>query len=264
MSPMEGLGSAWNVANVTKGSTGVIFGLGTVGLSVAQGAKLRGASRIIGVDKNPHKCEKGAKISPEIDLNIIFSPRTILGSLFVIVFVVAAAKAFGFIEVVDPSSYQEPIAQVTIPFSVIPSDKGYLLQTGVLPPFVPFAQAFAAVLTAVLTGSLYYVAASPKNPTYVVAPVLQSRSHRQDLKKLFEAWYEKRQMKKIYSPLLEGLFALYLGFEWIKTNNILAPIITHGIYSTVILGHGLWKIHDHRRRLRQRIQQLKSEERYSK
>lgn len=36
------------------------------------------------------------------------------------------------------------------------------MQTGVLPPFVPFAQAFAAVLTAVLTGSLYYVAASPK------------------------------------------------------------------------------------------------------
>ncbi|XLR31722.1 hypothetical protein S83_059622, partial [Arachis hypogaea] len=258
------LGAAWNVANVTKGSTGVIFGLGTVGLSVAQGAKLRGASRIIGVDKNPHKCENSAKISPEIDLNIVFSPSTILGSLFVIVFIVAAAKAFGFTEVVDPSSYQEPITQVTIPFSVIPSDKGYLLQTGVLPPFVPFAQAFAAVLTAVLTGSLYYVAASPKDPTYVVAPILQSRSGRQDLKKLFEAWYEKRQMKKIYSPLLEGLLALYLGFEWIQTNNILAPIITHGIYSTVILGHGLWKIHDHRRRLRQRIQQLKSEERYSK
>ncbi|XLV01435.1 hypothetical protein S245_015772, partial [Arachis hypogaea] len=76
-------------------------------------------------------------------------------------------------------------------------------------------------------------------------------------------WYEKRQMKKIYYPL-EGLLALYLGFEWIQTNNILAPIITHGIYSTVILGHGLWKIHDHRRRLQQRIQQLKSEERYSK
>ncbi|RYR49169.1 hypothetical protein Ahy_A07g035485 [Arachis hypogaea] len=244
---MEGLGAAWNVANVTKGSTGVIFGLGTVGLSVAQGAKLRGASRIIGVDKNPHKCENSAKISPEIDLNIVFSPSTILGSLFVIVFIVAAAKAFGFTEVVDPSSYQEPITQ-----------------TGVLPPFVPFAQAFAAVLTAVLTGSLYYVAASPKDPTYVVAPILQSRSGRQDLKKLFEAWYEKRQMKKIYSPLLEGLLALYLGFEWIQTNNILAPIITHGIYSTVILGHGLWKIHDHRRRLRQRIQQLKSEERYSK
>ncbi|CAK8539576.1 unnamed protein product [Lathyrus sativus] len=141
--------------------------------------------------------------------------------------------------------------------------RGMASLTGVLPPFVPFAQALAAVLTAILTGSLYYVAASPKDPTYIVAPVLQSRTSRQDLKKLFEAWYEKRQMKKIYSPLLEGLLALYLGFEWIQTNNILSPIITHGIYSTVILGHGLWKIHDHRRKLRQRIQQLKSEERNS-
>lgn len=135
--------------------------------------------------------------------------------------------------------------------------RGLASLTGVLPPFVPFAQAFAAVVTAGLTGSFYYVAASPKDPTYVVAPVLQSRSGREDLKKLFAAWYQKRQMRKIYSPLLEGLLALYLGFEWIQTDNILAPIITHGIYSAVILGHGLWKIHDHRRRLRQRIQQLK-------
>lgn len=30
------------------------------------------------------------------------------------------------------------------------------------------------------------------------------------------AWYERRQMKKIYSPLLEGLLGLYLGFEWIQ------------------------------------------------
>lgn len=147
--------------------------------------------------------------------------------------------------------------------NLIQDVRGMASLTGVLPPFVPFAQALAAVLTAVLTGSLYYVAASPKDPTYIVAPVLQSRASRQDLKKLFEAWYEKRQMKKIYSPLLEGLLALYLGFEWIQTNNILSPIITHGIYSTVILGHGLWKIHDHRRRLRQRIQQLKSEEKTS-
>ncbi|XP_077235295.1 uncharacterized protein LOC143877242 [Tasmannia lanceolata] len=133
--------------------------------------------------------------------------------------------------------------------------------TGMLPLYVPFAQAFAAVITAALTGSLYYVAASPKDPTYVVAPVLRSHSGREDLKKLFAAWYERRKLKKIYSPLLEGLLALYLGFEWIQTDNILAPMITHGIYSAVILGHGLWKIHDHRRRLRQRIQQLRVESR---
>ncbi|CAI8607287.1 unnamed protein product [Vicia faba] len=50
-------------------------------------------------------------------------------------------------------------------------------------------------------------------------------------------WYEKKQMTKIYSPLLEGLLALYLRFKWIQANNILSPIITHEIYSTVIIGH---------------------------
>lgn len=30
----SGLGAAWNVANVSKGSTVAIFGLGTVGLAV--------------------------------------------------------------------------------------------------------------------------------------------------------------------------------------------------------------------------------------
>ncbi|PWA64423.1 hypothetical protein CTI12_AA344770 [Artemisia annua] len=142
--------------------------------------------------------------------------------------------------------------------------RGMAALAGMLPPFVPFAQAFAAVITAALTGSLYYVAASPKDPTYIVAPVLSSRSGRDDMKKLFAAWYERRQMKKIYSPLLEGLLALYLGFEWNQTNNILAPIITHGIYSATILGHGLWKIHDHRRRFQQRIQELKLEEKSSR
>ncbi|GAA0164980.1 hypothetical protein LIER_20495 [Lithospermum erythrorhizon] len=137
--------------------------------------------------------------------------------------------------------------------------RGMASLTGVLPPFVPFAQAFAAVVTAALTGSLYYVAASPKDPTYIVAPVLSSHSARNDLKKLFSAWYERRQMKKIYSPLLEAALALYLGYEWIQTNNIFAPIITHGIYSTVILGHGLWKMYEHKRRLRQRIQKLQQE-----
>ncbi|XP_042428725.1 uncharacterized protein LOC122015765 [Zingiber officinale] len=136
---------------------------------------------------------------------------------------------------------------------------GIACLTGMLPLFVPFAQAFAAVITATLTGSLYYVATAPKDPTYVVAPVLSSRTGREDLKKLFAAWNERRQMRKIYSPLLEGLLALYLGFEWIQTDNILAPMITHGIYSAVVLGHGLCKIHDHRRKLRQRIQQVRSE-----
>ncbi|KAH7529493.1 hypothetical protein FEM48_Zijuj05G0189800 [Ziziphus jujuba var. spinosa] len=75
-----GLGAAWNVADITKGSTVAIFGLGTVGLSVAQGAKIRGASRIIGIDTNPEKSEK--------------------------------AKAFGITEFLNPNDYNEPIQQI--------------------------------------------------------------------------------------------------------------------------------------------------------
>ncbi|KAK9740966.1 hypothetical protein RND81_03G073500 [Saponaria officinalis] len=49
----------------------------------------------------------------------------------------------------------------------------------VLPPFLPFTQAFKIVITAALTGSLYYIAASPK------AHVLQSRFGRENPEKLF-------------------------------------------------------------------------------
>ncbi|KAL8200037.1 hypothetical protein R6Q57_011376 [Mikania cordata] len=75
-----GLGAAWNVANVSKGSTVAIFGLGTVGLSVAQGAKIRGASRIIGVDTNPEKKEK--------------------------------AKAFGVTDFINPNETEETVQQI--------------------------------------------------------------------------------------------------------------------------------------------------------
>ncbi|KAL8524282.1 hypothetical protein ACS0TY_014016 [Phlomoides rotata] len=52
-----GVGAAWRSANVEAGSTVAIFGLGAVGLAVAEGARLRGAAKIIGVDVNPEKCE---------------------------------------------------------------------------------------------------------------------------------------------------------------------------------------------------------------
>ncbi|EOA37938.1 hypothetical protein CARUB_v10009406mg [Capsella rubella] len=54
-----GVGAVWKVADVEKGSTVAIFGLGAVGLAVAEGARLRGAARIIGVDLNPEKFEIG-------------------------------------------------------------------------------------------------------------------------------------------------------------------------------------------------------------
>ncbi|GMH16095.1 hypothetical protein Nepgr_017936 [Nepenthes gracilis] len=75
-----GLGAAWKVADISEKSTVVIFGLGTVGLSVAQGAKLKGAARIIGIDLNSEKCEIG--------------------------------KAFGITEFINPNNCGEPVQQV--------------------------------------------------------------------------------------------------------------------------------------------------------
>jgi membrane protease YdiL (CAAX protease family) len=135
------------------------------------------------------------------------------------------------------------------------------MQTGVIPMFVPFAHLFAAVLTAALTGSMYYVISSPKDPKYVVAPAIHGRNNRRDIKARVEAWYARRQQKKIYSPLVESLLALYLGFEWMHTGNILAPIITHTLYSLVIVGNGLRRIHDNRAKLRQRVNKITGQQR---
>lgn len=60
-----GYGAAINTAKVEPGSTCAIWGLGAVGLAVAMGCKVAGASRIIGIDLNTHKFETGTALSVE-------------------------------------------------------------------------------------------------------------------------------------------------------------------------------------------------------
>lgn len=50
-----GWGAVWNTAKVEEGSTAAVFGLGAVGLSVVDGLKIAGASRIIAIDSNDKK-----------------------------------------------------------------------------------------------------------------------------------------------------------------------------------------------------------------
>ena len=50
-----GIGAVRNTAKVEAGATVAVFGLGAVGMAVIQGAVLKGASRIIGIDVNPNK-----------------------------------------------------------------------------------------------------------------------------------------------------------------------------------------------------------------
>ncbi|GAU27592.1 hypothetical protein TSUD_271330 [Trifolium subterraneum] len=54
-----GYGASWKEADIQRGSTVAVFGLGAVGLGAISGAKMMGASQIIGVDKNVMKKEKG-------------------------------------------------------------------------------------------------------------------------------------------------------------------------------------------------------------
>ena len=75
-----GLGASINVAKPPKGSTVAIFGLGAVGLAAAEGARIAGASRIIGVDLNPSRFEE--------------------------------AKKFGCTEFVNPKDHKKPVQEV--------------------------------------------------------------------------------------------------------------------------------------------------------
>src|SRR5690606_261256 len=56
-----GIGAVVFEAKVEPGSRVVVFGLGGIGLNVIQGARMIGASQIVGVDINPAKVELARK-----------------------------------------------------------------------------------------------------------------------------------------------------------------------------------------------------------
>lgn len=57
-----GMGAVKNTAKVEEGDTVAVFGLGGIGLSVIIGAKMAGASKIIGIDINESKYELAQKL----------------------------------------------------------------------------------------------------------------------------------------------------------------------------------------------------------
>ena len=59
---MTGVGAAVNVAQVQPGETVVVVGCGGVGLSVVQGARLAGATRIIAVDRRPAALQRAVAL----------------------------------------------------------------------------------------------------------------------------------------------------------------------------------------------------------
>ncbi|MGP1351968.1 MAG: S-(hydroxymethyl)glutathione dehydrogenase/class III alcohol dehydrogenase [Parasphingopyxis sp.] len=72
-----GVGAVINTADVEAGATVIVFGLGGIGLNVIQGAKLVGASQIIGVDINPDREEWGRKFG----MTDFVNPNDVSGDL---------------------------------------------------------------------------------------------------------------------------------------------------------------------------------------
>lgn len=77
-----GIGAVFNTAKVEEGATVAVFGIGGIGLSVIQGAKLAKASKIIAIDINPDKFK--------------------------------LAEHFGATEFVNPKDFDKPIQEVIV------------------------------------------------------------------------------------------------------------------------------------------------------
>jgi S-(hydroxymethyl)glutathione dehydrogenase/alcohol dehydrogenase len=72
-----GVGAVVNTAKAGLGCTGIVFGLGGIGLNVIQGLRLVGADMIIGVDINPDKEAWGRKFG----MTHFVNPKTVGGNL---------------------------------------------------------------------------------------------------------------------------------------------------------------------------------------
>jgi S-(hydroxymethyl)glutathione dehydrogenase/alcohol dehydrogenase len=72
-----GIGAVINTAKVEPGATVVVFGLGGIGLNVIQGARMVGASQIVGVDTNPAK----RALAERFGMTDFVNPRDVEGDL---------------------------------------------------------------------------------------------------------------------------------------------------------------------------------------
>jgi S-(hydroxymethyl)glutathione dehydrogenase/alcohol dehydrogenase len=72
-----GVGAVINTAKVKPGDRVVVFGLGGIGLNVIQGARMVGASMIIGVDINPSR----QALAEKFGMTHFVNPREVEGDL---------------------------------------------------------------------------------------------------------------------------------------------------------------------------------------
>ncbi|MDQ1446163.1 MAG: S-(hydroxymethyl)glutathione dehydrogenase / alcohol dehydrogenase, partial [Acidimicrobiaceae bacterium] len=66
---LTGTGAAMNTANIGKGDTVAVIGCGGVGLNVIQGARIKGAGRIIAIDMNETKLQMAKEFGATSTIN---------------------------------------------------------------------------------------------------------------------------------------------------------------------------------------------------
>jgi S-(hydroxymethyl)glutathione dehydrogenase/alcohol dehydrogenase len=66
---LTGTGAAMNTANIRKGDTVAVVGCGGVGLNVIQGARIKGAGRIIAIDMNETKLQMAKEFGATETIN---------------------------------------------------------------------------------------------------------------------------------------------------------------------------------------------------
>jgi len=72
-----GIGAVINTAKVEPGANVVVFGLGGIGLNVVQGARMAGASMIVGVDTNPAR----KNLAEKFGMTHFVNPKEVEGDL---------------------------------------------------------------------------------------------------------------------------------------------------------------------------------------
>jgi len=72
-----GIGAVINTAKVEPGANVVVFGLGGIGLNVVQGARMVGASMIVGIDVNPAR----EALARKFGMTHFVDPRAVKGDL---------------------------------------------------------------------------------------------------------------------------------------------------------------------------------------
>jgi S-(hydroxymethyl)glutathione dehydrogenase/alcohol dehydrogenase len=72
-----GIGAVINTAKVEAGANVVVFGLGGIGLNVVQGARMVGANKIIGVDRNPAR----KALAEKFGMTHFVNPKEVEGDL---------------------------------------------------------------------------------------------------------------------------------------------------------------------------------------